>query len=415
MSTNADTINLPKRQKLTENNDYKPLPDTSSAIPVSTPDANVFKVGSRKSELALIQTKWVIAELKKLYPTHHFETITMTTIGDRILNQALSKIGEKNLFTKELEIALEKKEVDFVVHSLKDLPTTLPDGMVIGAVCEREDPSDAVVIKKGFKEPRLDCLEPGSVVGTSSVRRVAQLSSLHPHLIFRSIRGNLNTRLRKLDDGTDYSAIVLAAAGLKRMGWENRISHLLPSNQCLNAVGQGALAVECRDDDLQTLELLSKLASEKTSLECVAERAFMKCLGGGCSAPIAVSTNLDSDFRLEMSGGVFSLDGTKKIISSKMVDLKLVKKLDNESVLSGNSSSKIHNDLDNGSWSSNNNYVRDLKFKKIYSGIASNENIESFSIRLSKAEEFGQSLADEFTKLGAKEILDEARVQNGST
>lgn len=384
MPSDGENGSPPKRPKVSEENDLKPL--TKDFNKNSIPQTECFKVGSRKSELALIQTNWVINELKGLFPTYSFEVITMTTIGDRILNQALSKIGEKNLFTKELEIALEKEEVHFVVHSLKDLPTTLPDGMVIGAVCKREDPSDAVVLKKGIEGSSLKDLRKGSLVGTSSVRRVAQLTKLHPNLHFKSIRGNLNTRLRKLDEENEYSAIILAAAGLKRMGWENRISQLLPSKQCLHAVGQGALAVECRSQDTKTLDLLSKLSNEKTSLQCVAERAFMKRLGGGCSAPVAVFTKLDEDYNLEMTGGVFSLDGEKSLIHTRNINIDF-----NE------------NSISNGNLATNSNHG-------CYSSVASSESVKSS--KLFKAEEFGTDLADELIKQGAKAILDEARLLN---
>lgn len=240
----------------------------------------VMIVGSRKSQLALIQTRFVISELKKIRPAVEFEIVEMSTVGDNVLDKALSKIGEKSLFTKELEVALEKKDVDFVVHSMKDLPTTLPPGMVIGAVLEREDPRDAVIIKNSLTSKSLAELAQGSVIGTSSLRRAAQLRSAFPGLVFQDVRGNLNTRLRKLDDPEGpYSALILAVAGVVRMGWAERISQHLDSDLCLHAVGQGALAVECRDSDLDTLDLLSNLHHKETVLATIAERSFMKTLG----------------------------------------------------------------------------------------------------------------------------------------
>ena len=177
-----------------------PLADKNGANGNSACDNKIMMVGSRKSQLALIQTKFVISELKNIRPEINFEIVEMSTVGDNVLDKALSKIGEKSLFTKELEVALEKGDVDFVVHSMKDLPTTLPPGMVIGAVLEREDPRDAVIIKSNTDWKGLKDLPGGSVVGTSSLRRAAQLRSAYPDLVFQDVRGNLNTRLRKLDD-----------------------------------------------------------------------------------------------------------------------------------------------------------------------------------------------------------------------
>uniref|UniRef100_A0A8C3E3E3 hydroxymethylbilane synthase n=1 Tax=Corvus moneduloides TaxID=1196302 RepID=A0A8C3E3E3_CORMO len=176
--------------------------------------------------LARIQTDSVVMMLRELYPDLCFEIVAMSTTGDKILDTALSKIGEKSLFTKELENALERNEVDLVVHSLKDLPTSLPPGFTIGAVCKRENPLDAVVFHPKNCGKTLSLLPEKSVIGTSSLRRAAQLKKKFPHLEFRDIRGNLNTRLKKLDEKEDFSAIVLAAAGLKRMGWEDRIGQV---------------------------------------------------------------------------------------------------------------------------------------------------------------------------------------------
>uniref|UniRef100_A0A3P8ZR20 hydroxymethylbilane synthase n=1 Tax=Esox lucius TaxID=8010 RepID=A0A3P8ZR20_ESOLU len=235
--------------------------------------------------------------------------IPMSTIGDKILDTALSKIGEKSLFTKELENALERNEVDLVVHSLKDLPTTLPDGFTIGAVLQRESPYDAVVLHPKNSGLTLDSLPDGSVIGTSSLRRAAQLKKRFSHLEFKDIRGNLNTRLKKLDEKEDYSAIILAAAGLKRMGWETRISQVLNPEDCMYAVGQGALAVEVRARDSDILEMVSNLHHPETVLRCIAERAFLRRLEGGCSVPVAVHTEV-KDSVLSLTGAVYSLDGT---------------------------------------------------------------------------------------------------------
>lgn len=286
-------------------------------------DRDVIRVGSRKSELALIQTRHVIQCLKEIYPKKKFEIVTMNTKGDKILNISLPKIGEKSLFTEELERALEKGHVDFVVHSLKDLPTTLPAGMVIGAILKREDPRDAVVMSKKFKDKTLSSLPEGSVVGTSSLRRTAQLARNMPHLKVEDIRGNLNTRLKKLDDEDGpYDAIMLAAAGLKRMGWEDRINQLLEPEEVLYAVGQGALGVECCQSDEQILSLLEPLHDVETALRCVCERSFLKTLGGGCSAPIAVSSCLNKK-ELTITGAVWSIDGQTLIKDTSKSELYL--------------------------------------------------------------------------------------------
>ncbi|PWA22011.1 hypothetical protein CCH79_00010247 [Gambusia affinis] len=261
--------------------------------------SRVIRIGTRKSQLARIQTDSVADKLKELYPDVHLEIVAMSTTGDMILDRALSKIGEKSLFTKELENALERNEVDLVVHSLKDLPTSLPAGFTIGAVLKRENPHDAVVLHPSNTGKTLDTLPEKSVIGTSSLRRAAQLKKRFPHLEFKDIRGNLNTRLKKLDEKDDFAAIILAAAGLKRMGWENRIS-------------MGALAVEVRARDADILEMVSVLHDPDTVLRCIAERAFLKQLEGGCSVPVAVHTKV-KDSQLYLTGAVYSLDGSQSI------------------------------------------------------------------------------------------------------
>lgn len=282
---------------------------------------DVIRVGSRKSELALIQTRYVIDCLKDIHPKKEFEIVTMNTKGDKILDKSLPKIGEKSLFTEELELALESGRVDFVVHSLKDLPTTLPEGMALGAILKREDPRDAVVMSRKYEDKTLSTLPKGSVIGTSSLRRSAQLARNMQHLTVKNIRGNLNTRLKKLDDkDSPYAAIILAAAGLKRMGWEERISQLLEPEETLYAVGQGALGVECRESDWRILSLLEPLYDLETTLRCVCERSFLKTLGGGCSAPVAVCSSLTGK-DLSITGAVWSLDGQtliKDTIKSKL-------------------------------------------------------------------------------------------------
>lgn len=279
----------------------------------------VIRVGSRKSELALIQTKHVISCLQRLNPGVQYEIHTMTTVGDRVLNKSLPKIGEKSLFTKDLEDALQNGGVDFVVHSLKDLPTALPVGMAIGAVLEREDPRDALVLNEKYQNKTLSTLPKGAIIGTSSLRRSAQLARKHPHLVICDIRGNLNTRLAKLDaNNSKFAGIILAQAGLIRMGWDKRINQVIEPAEILYAVGQGALAVECRSNDEFILNMLSKLCHLETQCKILVERSFLKTLGGGCSAPVAVCTNFkrkhDSDTNyLNIQGAVWSLDGQTEI------------------------------------------------------------------------------------------------------
>ncbi|XP_065816081.1 porphobilinogen deaminase isoform X1 [Labrus bergylta] len=289
-----------------EEGPYKYIRDGNGKV------SRVVRIGTRQSQLARIQTDSVAATLKELYSDVHLEIVGMTTIGDKILDTALSKIGEKSLFTKELENALEKNEVDLVVHSLKDLPTTLPPGFTIGAVLKRENPHDAVVLHPKHKGKTLETLSEHSVIGTSSLRRAAQLKKRFPHLDFKDIRGNLNTRLKKLDEKDDFAAIILAAAGLRRMGWENRISQILMPEDCMYAVGQGALAVEVRARDEDLLEMVSVLHDHDTVLRCIAERAFLRRLEGGCSVPVAVHTEL-KDSQLYLTGAVYSLDGSDSL------------------------------------------------------------------------------------------------------
>lgn len=255
----------------------------------------------------------------------------MTTVGDRVLNKSLPKIGEKSLFTKDLEDALEHGGVDFVVHSLKDLPTQLPFGMTIGAILEREDPRDALVLNNKFIGRKLSSLPEGSLIGTSSLRRSAQLARYYTHLKICDIRGNLNTRLAKLDaPQSQFAGIILANAGLTRMGWMKRIDQVIEPSELMYAVGQGALAVECRANDAFVLNLLSKLCDLKTQCRILAERSFLKTLGGGCSAPVAVESiltpvpnSINDEFSLKVEGGVWSLNGDTEIKDEISCELAL--------------------------------------------------------------------------------------------
>jgi len=273
---------------------------------VSSPPRTI-RIGSRKSQLALVQTYWVQEQLQKAFPDRTFEVHTMSTQGDKILDVALAKIGDKGLFTKELEVGMLQQEIDFAVHSLKDLPTNLPNGLVLGVVTERENPADALVVHEKHKDKQIDTLPTGAVVGTSSLRRLAQLRHHFPHLTFKDIRGNLITRLEKLDSG-EFDAIILAVAGLQRLGMGDRIHQVLPPEISLHAVGQGALGIECRADDAEVLSLLKAIEHVPTRDRALAERAFLRELEGGCQVPIGVNTSLDGD-TLTLTGIVASVDG----------------------------------------------------------------------------------------------------------
>jgi hydroxymethylbilane synthase len=269
------------------------------------------RIGSRKSQLALVQTHWVQEQLQKSFPDRTFEVHTMSTHGDKILDVALSKIGDKGLFTKELELGMLSGEIDFAVHSLKDLPTHLPEGLMLGCVTEREDPSDALVVHEQYRDRQLDSLPEGTVIGTSSLRRLAQLRHHYPHFVFKDVRGNLNTRLQKLDNG-EFDALILAFAGLKRLGMGDRIHQTISPDVSLHAVGQGALGIECRSSDPDILALLKALEHKPTAQRCYAERAFLRELEGGCQVPIGVNTTIEGD-TLTLVGLVASLDGQRLI------------------------------------------------------------------------------------------------------
>ncbi|MGG6269678.1 hydroxymethylbilane synthase [Leptolyngbya sp. AN03gr2] len=280
---------------------------------VSSPTRTI-KIASRKSQLALVQTYWVQEQLQKAFPDRTFEVHTMETQGDKVLNVALAKIGDKGLFTKELEDGMLNGTTDFAVHSLKDLPTRLPDGLMLGCVTEREDPADALVVHEKHKDKDLASLPEGSIIGTSSLRRLAQLRHHYPHLSFKDVRGNVITRLAKLDSG-DYDALILAAAGLNRLELSDRIHQLISSDISLHAVGQGALGIECREGDTEILEILKVLEHQPTAYRCYAERAFLRELEGGCQVPIGVNTTIEGD-TLTLTGIVASLDGQKLVKDS---------------------------------------------------------------------------------------------------
>src|SRR6476469_9227812 len=275
--------------------------------PTVSAQPRTIRIASRKSQLALVQTHWVQEELQKHFPEYTFEVHTMSTQGDNILDVALAKIGDKGLFTKELELGMLNNETDFAVHSLKDLPTNLPEGLILGCVTERENPADALVVHEKHKGKQLDTLPAGAVIGTSSLRRLAQLRHHYPHLSFKDLRGNHNTRLAKLDAG-EYDALILAVAVLQRLGMGDRIHQAIPAEVSLHAVGQGALGIECREGDTEVLNLIKALEHAPTAQRCHAERAFLRELEGGCQVPIGVNTVIEGD-SLTLTGLVASLDG----------------------------------------------------------------------------------------------------------
>jgi hydroxymethylbilane synthase len=269
--------------------------------------ARPLVIGSRGSKLALWQAEQARERLKLLNPGIEINIEIIKTTGD-VKSDPLSVIGGKGVFTKELEDALLDGRIDMAVHSLKDLPTILPDRLSISAICEREDARDALVLRAGF-EGSLATLREGAVVGTSSQRRLAQLKALRRDVTVRDLRGNVDTRIRKLDEG-QYDAVILASAGLLRLGLRDRISARISINEMLPAVGQGAIAIETRSDDEFTVQTTSKLDHRETRVACLAERAFLRGLGGGCQLPIAAHATIDGD-ALTLDGLVAKPDGSE--------------------------------------------------------------------------------------------------------
>ncbi|MEG0603026.1 MAG: hydroxymethylbilane synthase [Acinetobacter sp.] len=264
-----------------------------------------LKIATRQSPLALWQAEHIRARLNALYPDLTVELVKFVTQGDKILDTPLAKIGGKGLFVKELEAALLDGRADLAVHSMKDVPMHLPEGLTLAVICEREDPLDAFVSNHYM---HFDELPLGAKVGTSSLRRKCQILQLRPDIEIVDLRGNVGTRLSKLDDGL-YDAIILASAGLKRLGLADRIRHCLAPIMSLPAVGQGALGLECRSDDAELLKLIAPLQHEETSICVRAERAFNAYLEGGCQVPIAGYATLLNDDQLQIEGRVGSVDG----------------------------------------------------------------------------------------------------------
>lgn len=287
-------------------------------------------VGTRGSELALKQTGIVIRALEQQWPGCRFEVKRIKTTGDKIRDVALAKIGDKGLFTKELEIALLEGKIDLAVHSMKDLPTLLPEGLVVGAVLAREYPEDALISLSGTT---LDSLPPGARVGTSSLRRQAQLRHYRPDLQVSPVRGNVNTRLSRLKKG-DFDAVVLARAGLARLGLQDHVTQLLPYEVCLPAVGQGAIGIEIRAGDQEISDFVSVINDEKSRAEITAERAFMRRLEGGCQVPIGALARA-AGAELTLAGVVADVDGerlfraeeTGPVAAAETVGVRLAEKL----------------------------------------------------------------------------------------
>jgi hydroxymethylbilane synthase len=265
-------------------------------------------LGSRGSRLALWQAEQVRARLIALNPGFQIQIEVVKTTGD-VKTDPLSVIGGKGVFTKELEDALLDRRIDIAVHSLKDLPTIVPDGLAISAICEREDPRDALVAREGQGIASLRELGRGAVVGTSSQRRFSQLKALRGDVVIKDLRGNVDTRVRKLDEG-QYDALILASAGLIRLGLENRISALIASSEMLPAVGQGAISIETRADDEVAVSASSRLNHRETELACRAERSFLRSLGGGCQFPIAAHATIEGN-DLKLEGLVAKPDGSE--------------------------------------------------------------------------------------------------------
>ena len=277
-----------------------------------------LRIASRRSKLAMVQTLWVKEQLEKNIPDLEVSIEAMATQGDKILDVALAKIGDKGLFTKELEAQMLVDQADIAVHSLKDLPTNLPSGLKLGCITKREDPADALVVNEKNNCFNLESLPAGSIVGTSSLRRLAQLRNKFPHLKFKDIRGNVITRIEKLDSG-EFDCIILAAAGLKRLGFESRIHQIIPKEISLHAVGQGALGIECKSEDKKVMKIINVLEDKPTSQRCLAERAFLRELEGGCQVPIGVNSSI-KDEKLYLTGMVASIDGERLIKDQSVGD-----------------------------------------------------------------------------------------------
>ena len=264
----------------------------------------ILRIGTRASLLALTQSEWVKGQIEARLPEVTVELVHISTKGDRILDVPLAKIGGKGLFVKEIEDALLQNDIDLAVHSMKDVPTVLPAGLHIGLIPVREEPRDAFV---STRYANLEALPNGAIVGTSSLRRKAQLLALRPDLQLRDLRGNVGTRLQKMDDG-EFDAIILAGAGLNRLGLRARIAELLAPTEMLPAIAQGALGIELRQKDRELLDALYFLHDRATAIPVAAERAFLTRLEGGCQVPIGAHATLQGE-TLTLTGLIASVDG----------------------------------------------------------------------------------------------------------
>ncbi|WP_407947298.1 hydroxymethylbilane synthase [Pectinatus sottacetonis] len=267
---------------------------------------NKIVIGTRSSKLALWQANYIADCIKEKYPDKTVELLHITTKGDRVLEVPLAKIGGKGLFTKEIETAMLEKKIDMAVHSLKDMPTVLPAGLKLAVISKRADVGDAFV---SLKYKKFSELPKGAKIGTSSLRRKAQLLHVRPDLMICDLRGNVNTRLSRLEQG-QFAGIILAAAGLNRLGFSSKITEILPRKVCLPAVGQGALAIETRENDEEILSLIRFLHDTKTAQETMAERAFLNRVEGGCQVPVGVYATVTAD-KITIEAVIASLDGKR--------------------------------------------------------------------------------------------------------
>ncbi|KAH9828918.1 porphobilinogen deaminase-like [Teratosphaeria destructans] len=375
---------------------------TETSVPASADAANTFHVGTRQSILARVQADEVVKSLRRAWPDKKFEIHAMSTTGDNNQKTALHKFNEKALWTQELEVLLQKGELDLIVHCLKDMPTQLPIDLTLGCITKREDPRDALVIKPSLadKYKSLAELPEGSVIGTSSLRRSAQLKKQYKHLKFADVRGNIGTRLSKLDNPEgEYSAIILAVAGLARLGMNSRITTYLSTSNggMLHAVGQGALGIEIRKDDKRTEELLAKISDDRTTKAALAERQLMRTLEGGCSVPIGVETQwvsrkgiLDTDVGV----GIKPAEDYNKVSAIASTDL------------GGVTAEEEHDDL-----------TDELIFRAIVCSLDGQDSAEVESRRritsVEEANEFGFDVAKLLVQKGADKILEQVQLNRG--
>jgi hydroxymethylbilane synthase len=281
-------------------------------------------IGTRGSKLAVIQAQWVLAKLIETAPGLEASLIKITTRGDRDSSTALDKFSQQGVFVKELEKALTDSRIDLAVHSLKDLPTEIPEGLTLAATTARLDPRDVLISRAGKSAE----LAPGSMIGTGSHRRAVQLRALRPDLETCGLRGNIDTRLRKVSEG-EVDGIIVAAAALIRLGWQDKITEYLPTDYFIPAVGQGALGIEIRSEDKETALLASAINHEPTWQSVTAERTFLRALGGGCRAPIA-ALGIVSDDVLKLSGMVASIDGSRILHATEEGDVQAPEEVGNQ-------------------------------------------------------------------------------------